>query len=304
MIDHSFLRRGAALMLAATSLLTANLHGTTVDVTTTAPNFILWQLPEQTHSQMMSYVLRTHTGKLIVIDGGTAGDAPYLRGFLAALGNDVHWWFISHQHSDHHQALTEILKTPQHPKIGRIYASLLPTEWLQKHAGAEDVADDNAFRAALSTAETTVTDLEPGTTLEVDGVRIEVLAGRNPELTRNAINDQSVVLRVSDAGKSVLFLGDLGEAGGNKILSSAAKIQLRSDYVQMAHHGQNGVNEAFYQAVAPRVCLWPTPRWLWENDKGTGKSSGPWRTLEVREWMEHAGIKRNYVSADGLVRIQ
>ena len=36
--------------------------------------FTLWQLPEQTASQMMSYVLRTAGGKVIVIDGGVHGE--------------------------------------------------------------------------------------------------------------------------------------------------------------------------------------------------------------------------------------
>ena len=34
-----------------------------------APHFTLWQLPSQTPSQMNSYVLRTHTGKVMVVDG-------------------------------------------------------------------------------------------------------------------------------------------------------------------------------------------------------------------------------------------
>ncbi|MCD8032720.1 MAG: MBL fold metallo-hydrolase, partial [Alistipes sp.] len=65
------------------------------------PGFTLWQLPPQGPSQMNSYVIRTDAGRVVVIDGGTAADAPYLRGFLAALGNRVERWFVTHPHVDH-----------------------------------------------------------------------------------------------------------------------------------------------------------------------------------------------------------
>ena len=44
--------------------------------------FTLWQLPNQTPTQMMSYVIQTPHKKVLVIDGGNAGDAPYLRDFI------------------------------------------------------------------------------------------------------------------------------------------------------------------------------------------------------------------------------
>lgn len=42
---------------------------------------------------MNSMIRARDAGRVVVIDGGTAADAPYLRGFLAALGNRVEWWF-------------------------------------------------------------------------------------------------------------------------------------------------------------------------------------------------------------------
>jgi hypothetical protein len=57
--------------------------------------FTLWQLPNQTPTQMMSYVIKTPNGQLIVVDGGNVGDAPYLAKFLEAQGNEVAAWFMS-----------------------------------------------------------------------------------------------------------------------------------------------------------------------------------------------------------------
>jgi hypothetical protein len=68
----------------------------------------------------------------------------------------------------------------------------------------------------------------------------------------------------------------------------------------MAHHGQNGVDRAFYEAVSPRGCLWCAPAWLYNNDIGKGYNTHVWRTVEVRGWMEEIGATEHYVIKDGL----
>jgi beta-lactamase superfamily II metal-dependent hydrolase len=266
--------------------------------------FTLWQLPEQTHSQMMSYVIRSVGGRLIVIDGGTTGDAPYLRGFLAALGNSVQAWFITHPHSDHVGTLVEILRHPQGLTVGTIYASMPDSDWVAKYVPPNEVTEVTDFQTALKAADRSTTDMAVGQVVLIDGIRIEVLGIKNPEFTQNALNNSSAVLRVSDKAKTVLFLGDLGFEGGKKLVRNAGRDRLRTDYVQMAHHGQNGVGEDVYRAINPSYCLWSTPQWLWNNDAGKGTGSGPWRTLEVRTWMAKLNIKRHYISAAGLYRIE
>lgn len=273
------------------------------DVTAAQASFTLWQLPEQTPSQMMSYVLRTGSGRLIVIDGGMQGDAQYLRGFLGALGNKVEAWFITHPHVDHVSALTDILGRPGNLKIARIYTSSLDEDWVRRNE-PDALPTLQGFNAAVRDSHRSAIELTLGARLRFDNVLVEVLAVRNPEITGNAINNSCAVLRVSDGKKSVLFLGDLGVEGGRKLLNGKYRDRLRADYAQMAHHGQNGVTEDVYKAIAPSYCLWPTPLWLWDNDSGKGKGTGPWRTLEVRSWMDKLSIGKHYVTAlDGLSRI-
>jgi len=269
-------------------------------------SFVLWQLPNQTHSQMMSYVIKTTGGKIIVIDGGTTGDAAYLKGFLAALGNDVEAWFMSHAHSDHFEALGEILSMPDAPRIKTLYGSMSSLEWTKQHcySASADVTPYEKYLEAVRRANLHEVDLPLGADFRIDNVRIEVLGVRNPEITVNALNNSSMVWRMSDEVKSVLFTGDLGAEGGRKLMDSPYAARLPSDYVQMAHHGQEGVDETFYRAVNPKYCLWTTPLRLWDNDNGGGKGSGPWKTLEVRAWMDKLAIKQHYVILEGLCRIE
>ncbi|MBI3919905.1 MAG: MBL fold metallo-hydrolase [Armatimonadetes bacterium] len=275
-----------------------------------APTFILWQLPAQTQTQMMSYVIQTARtrialdARVMVLDGGNAGDAAYLKGFLAALGGEVEAWFITHSHLDHVDAITEILSQPGDLAVRAIYASLPDLEWISRYGGEEEIDAPTRLDAALREGGIPVVELRAGEDLCIGGVQIEVLRVWNPGIQVNALNNSSIVLRMSDGRKSVLFTGDLGVEGGLEILSSPLRDRLRADYCQMAHHGQNGVSREFYQAVTPVHCLWPTPGWLWDNDTGDGKGTGPFRTLEVRAWMEELGVRSHYVMAEGLHRIE
>lgn len=252
----------------------------------------------------MSYVLRTAHGKVVVIDGGREGDAQYLAEFLKKMGNRVDAWFVTHAHDDHFMALAALLNDPHGLTIKRIYGSMPDTEWMNRYGDAGEKACLAKFNAALAQAQRQVTDLALGQKLCIDGMHIRVLAVKNPEITRNPVNNSSVVLRISDARKSVLFLADLGFEGGGKLLRSPYAKNLPSDYVQVAHHGQNGVGEAVYQRIRPHYCLWPTPLWLWDCDNGGGKGSGRWRTLEVRAWMAKMPIQKHYVSYEGLCKIK
>ena len=186
-----------------------------------------------------------------------------------------------------------------------IYGSMLSEEEVAKYETWSLILLKSVqkFNEAMHRTNRQIVELKLGEVIEINGVRFEILGIKNPEITSNLLNNSSVVMHVTDASKSVLFTGDLGVAGGEKLLNSRYRGLLRADYVQMAHHGQHGVNEAFYQAVRPKYCLWPTPRWLWDNDKGEGKGSGDWDTLRVRAWMHKLNVRKHYVSADGLLRI-
>ena len=107
-----------------------------------------------------------------------------------------------------------------------------------------------------------------------------------------------------DTGKTTfLVLGDTGIKSSEKLLKTQ-KEKLKSDIVQMAHHGQSGATKELYEQINPTICMWPTPEWLWNNDSGEGKGSGPWKTLETRLWMEELKVKKNYVEKDGDITIK
>jgi competence protein ComEC len=69
------------------------------------------------------------------------------------------------------------------------------------------------------------------------------------------LNNNSLVLKISYAGVSFLFPGDL-EYQGEKVLVSNAGPVLKSDILLSPHHGsKNSSSKEFLRTVQPRVCV-------------------------------------------------
>ena len=260
----------------------------------------LMLLANQSASQMLSCVIQTKDGSVIVVDGGTPEDAPHLIETVQSLGGRVNAWLVTHLHNDHVGALTTILNMEECPlEIDGIYYSVASQEWYDENdpTRAQTAA---AFMSAIGKvpAEKLHSDIQKGTQIQVGDASVMVM-NRRYLLSVDSGNNASVAYMVTVNGRKILFLGDLGLNGGDLLLQEWSGADITCDIVQMAHHGQNGVGENFYQSVRPKICLWPAPQWLWDNDNGGGPGSGPWRTLETRSWMEKLGVTQNYCIKDG-----
>ena len=266
-------------------------------------NFTLWQLPLTSDYVGNSYVFLMENGKVAVMDGGLKEETPYLRGFLAALGNEVEAWFISHPHHDHLGALNEILVDPGDIRIKTIYHSELPEWYYHKYDKYYDSLTDIYYHNLRSSGIKVVNYTEAGAVIEIDQTSFKILSAVDTNITYNILNNSSMVIKVWDNKKSMLFLGDLAEEGGDLLLKSPFREELNCDYVQMAHHGQKGVREEFYRSIDFRACLWPTPLWLYDNDRGEGFNTASYKTVEIRDLMDSLGKIEHYTQFEGLVKI-
>ena len=113
-----------------------------------------------------------------------------------------------------------------------------------------------------------------------------------------------MVIKMYVNNKSILFLGDTGIESSQKLIENQSENKLKSNIVQMAHHGQSGASEELYQIIKPEICLWPTPDWLWDNNAGEGINTGNWKTLETRSWMENLKVEKNIIEKDANTTIE
>ncbi len=265
----------------------------------------LTQLSPQTKSQMMGYIIKTKTGKVIVVDGGTPGDGENLRKYIRKYGNKVDAWFLTHPHRDHVGAFIDTVNKDSDIKIKKIYKSMDTIDEIEKYQSERENDAKDLFTAFDNTnVKDNIEEVTLGENIQIDNVSVEVLGVKNPEITNNYGNNSSMVLKVHVNNKSILFLGDTGLESGNKLISMYPKEKLKSDIVQMAHHGQAGASEKLYEVIDPKIALWPTPEWLWDDDTGEGTGSGNWKTLDTRAWMDNIGVKKNYVAKDGDITIR
>lgn len=264
----------------------------------------LWMLGSKTGAQNLSIVIKSPHGKLIIVDGGWEADAEKMSSLILQQGGKVDAWLITHPHEDHVGALCAILNdTARKIKIDKIYCSLATPDWYRQVSPTGAGIADQLLSAFTKLPVGTVTNnIGRGTEINIDDVNIRVLNNRGV-YTYNGVNNSSLVYKIRVSGQSILILGDLAYDGGKDLIKTCTASELKSDIVQMAHHGQQGVDQDAYALIAPTTCLWPTPAWLWNNDNGGGIGSGPWGTLTTRAWMDALGVKDNRSLKDGDVHM-
>ena len=264
----------------------------------------LWMLASTSGAQNLSIVIKSPHGKLIVIDGGWEADADKLSSLILQQGGKVDAWLIMHPHEDHVGALCAILNdSARKIKIDKIYCSLATPEWYRQVSPTGAGIADQLLSAFTKLPVGTVTNnIGRGTEININDVNIRVLNNRGV-YTYNGVNNSSLVYKIRVSGQSILILGDLAYDGGKDLIKTCTVAELKSDIVQMAHHGQQGVDQDAYALIAPTTCLWPSPAWLWDNNNGGGVGSGPWGTLTTRAWMDALGVKDNRSLKDGDVHM-
>lgn len=259
----------------------------------------LTQLHDNSPSQMMGYFIKTSDGKIIVIDGGTKNDSENLQKYINENGGRVDYWFITHFHADHTGALVDILNNTQIP-IDTIIYHEVNKEMVEQYEPARIEQYDSIHEALQNErAQNKIVDPQPGQVFQISPkINVKILSVYENDIVENFGNNTSTVFKLNVNDDSILFLGDTGVESSEKLIKYH-KDELKSDYVQMAHHGQNGATFELYQEINPTYCLWPTPAWLWDNDTGNGYNTGPFKTIETRKWVEELKVKESYVEKDG-----
>lgn len=266
---------------------------------------VLYQIGPDTITLMMSYVIKTANDKYIVIDGGAAGGkSSYMHAELQKITGqevpEIEAWILTHMHGDHVMEFCDIATyyDPEFEdiKVKNVYFNF-PSERFMKSSEGGDCY--NIYKKVKKSYDMFMGEGEydkingknvfEGDSFYIDDVKFDILLTVTDEEKEYNINDTSLIFRVTMEDQTVLFLGDAGVAEGARLLEKYGS-ELKSDFVQMAHHGQGGVDRDVYEAIDPTVCLWPSPKWVFNNINGNLQS------LVVRQWMMDMGVKYHYVT--------
>ena len=268
----------------------------------------LYMMKSATDTICESFILVSE-GAVIVIDGGFESEAETLYAKLRELGGHVDAWFFTHPHDDHYGAFCRLLEDHgDEISVDAVYSNFPGADWLCEHdhpRGADITRhylpwiDRLTERFGIRSV-----TMHRGDRCTFGEAEFHVLREPDLSITANCVNNSSTVFRVDVNGRRILFLGDLGIEGGRQLLETVPADELKADHVQMAHHGQDGVERSVYEAVQPRCALWCTPTWLWDNMGPDGYDSGIYKTVIVRGWMSDLGVRKHYVNKDGPFAIE
>ena len=211
----------------------------------------------------MSFILKVADGSFIIIDGGynTAKESSRILDFLKENTPEgqtpvVSAWIITHQHSDHYGALRSMTAKHLNDITVKAFYYNMPSEG---HDAADGMA--NSIRGWMSKWKGAVqySKLHSGMRFYVADAQIDVIFTHEDlyPVTGTNLNDTSLVLRVTHGGKRIMFLADIEERASRVIEKYMTKEEMKSDFVQVAHHGYEGATRAIYDMIEAHTVLWP-----------------------------------------------
>lgn len=234
-----------------------------------------------------SIVIQLEDGSFVLIDGGRGNtnyqeDSTALWNFLSSKAPNGEkpriTWLVTHIHTDHRALVQKFLPTYKNridlelvvwnfPDFNEIEAHYDP-DWKE---GGTTIKPAEGYATPVATLNeliktnfpnTPIYTYHTGEKLYLPGCEIEFLVCHEDYYLNNFqwINDTSLTCRVTMQGKTMMVFGDTTQSVSNKIITPAYGDYIKSDILQVAHHGNRGGTLATYKAVDPDICLWTTDK--------------------------------------------
>ena len=254
------------------------------------PGCRITQYADVTGKQAMFYTIEPEDGGLIVVDGGNAGNEDYVRSVIREKGGHVDAWFLTHPHPDHIGAFNRLWGELQ-SDIDVVYAPDVDyLTYKERCYEWDEIQYYETFLDYMSDSDK-VAYLYTGDELEIDGLKFKILHSCDNyvyENSRDIGNDSGLMIKVTNRQESMLFCADIGIGMSDKIAGQYSE-ELKCDYIQMGHHGNGGLSEAFYRLTEPRAAFFDAPEWLMNPGEGLS-----YTTPENRRLMEGLGAAVYY----------
>ena len=197
-------------------------------------------------------------GKFIIYDGGyTANDGLYKK-LKELAGNNsiiIAAWIISHPHHDHQDAFDAFLKN---------YSKKIRIENVMYNF--TDLADQYGDSATIRTTvskyldgKTNIIKPHTGQIYNFGSSSVEIMYTVEDFIPKTVddLNNTSMVVRVKVSGKTTMLLGDALSKAADWLTSTYGSY-LKSDMVQLAHHGTTPGTESLYSNINAPILFWPS----------------------------------------------
>ncbi len=226
------------------------------------------------NSGYMCFTVRLSDGRFIVIDGGTYdGITSFASAIYAKLREQapdpnnivIAAWIFTHSHSDHTGGFVSFAPNYASHVTLQCVISNFPTEAQFENAG-EALTEFNRWKGALGYfASLGQYKAHTGQRIEIGDATVEFLYTHEDFVTKtrdvgtvkNNWNNSSLIFSLEIAGQKIMFTGDSQEIPNN-LTANIYGSYLKSDILQVCHHGGIGGTNSLYAAVDPEVALYTT----------------------------------------------
>lgn len=222
-------------------------------------------------------VIEPPSGRKVIIDAGSTGMAdlvarcvgPYLRHRRCTSIDTV---VVSHANYDHFSAVAEIVAAYGAREV-------LTSPHFARHAEGNFAAE--SMLASLSAAQRPPRLVSPGDRIPLGRETFLEVLWPPAELDASvAANDASLVLKLTHAGGSVLFTGDIQDAAMAALLRAPER--LRADVLVAPHHGSSErLTADFLAAVAPSCVISSNDRTLTAKQRAFDRLASGHRLLRT-----------------------
>ncbi|MBQ8408833.1 MAG: hypothetical protein IJY39_08220 [Clostridia bacterium] len=208
----------------------------------------------------MGYFIRLADGSFIIFDGGHYEDTDDSYALLCRLNGSeenirIRAWFITHSHGDHFRMFSQFSKD---------YADKVQLDTLYYCAVVDEPNRDPYLNGTVKTdlarfEGAKAVQIHTGMAFDFADVRVEILCSPDQvykNVETDDFNESSVVSRVISEEGSIIINGDIGVNGCSFMMDCYGEA-LKSDMVQMAHHGLETSPVAYYDLISPSTVFIP-----------------------------------------------
>jgi len=171
-------------------------------------------------------------GHSMLIDAGPTDAGPTVVNYLKSHGVDkLDVVVATHPHEDHIGGMVDVLNA-------------FPVGLYVDNGETTNTKTYENVMSTLKQKQVPYAEVKTGKVIPfVEGITVDVL---NPTSDKNDLNEDSVVLKVTDGSEKFLFMGDSSTYNGDP----SAQI------LKVTHHGSNsGSSQAFLDQVNPKVAI-------------------------------------------------
>lgn len=211
----------------------------------------------------LSYLIRLADGSFIVIDGGyIPGDEDKLYNAMMeqkpGSGKPVvAAWIFTHGHGDHVGGFIESFST-KYAAMVELRRAIFNFPANSATTASRSYIQNVKSRLRLFGDSVAVHKAHTGQRYHLANAVVSILYTHEDlfPYPLDDFNDSTTVFRIEIEGQKLLFLGDV-YFNGSGVLAAAYGDYLKSDFMQVSHHGYDGGTVELYRLIDPRILLWP-----------------------------------------------